>query len=267
MTSWLICNFRRSFPEGICLALISEFAEVLNGKKYSILPLKRLCESNPLVAEDLKEATHATLSTTHNFARNMLRRKADQPSDAHEVLSRPGLGTGTLDDDGNVALFRPINQHRTAVSQATKGIKRKGNPVEVAAAEKRTLNNLTVTQLKQLAAVENVMLPAADTTKRLLKADIIRAICEKRHPAATLDIVEHEQEGASGIVHVEEDMISDNERDEEDAAGMAMAKKIIEVNSVNELKTIVLKEKIIMGRGRKTKQDYIDAIYLARKNH
>jgi hypothetical protein len=55
---------------------------------------------------------------------------------------------------------------------------------------------------------------------------------------------------------------TDQERAREEQE--VLAKKFIAVNSIVELKAIMSKENIVIPPGRKTKVDYVKAIYLAR---
>jgi len=249
--------------------LITEFDKVLSGgEKYSVLPLARLCESNPAVAEGLESSRTSRFASLTSLADNMLKRSADVPTDGQEVISRVGLGLGTLDDAGNQALCRPTNKHRETLGEVT-GSKRKAIGDQVPAA-KRSLNNLLLSQLRNIVRLEKVVMPEKT---RLLKEDYVNAILKARAPAGLhhnannsvdeeegrMDVVgDAADEAASVTVPAPViDDVSANERE-------VTAKKFISVNNVTQLKAIVSKLGVVMGPGRKTKTDYVDAIYLAK---
>lgn len=97
-------------------------------------------------------------------------------------------------------------------------------------------------ELQKIVQEENIVLPIKDT--RHLRIDYINAITLARYP------------------NVAEDSNQVNQQDQEDT----LAKKMISGNhNVIELIAIVAKEKIVMKKGKKVKQDYVDAIYKARK--
>ena len=112
------------FPEGICLSLIEEFDKALDeGKPYSYLPLARLSESNPLVAQSLVDNSETTLSDMTSLANNMLTRAANKPGHWQEVIPRRALDAGTVDEAGQLVLCRPSQPSQVAISKATKGVK------------------------------------------------------------------------------------------------------------------------------------------------
>jgi hypothetical protein len=112
------------YPEGICLSLIKEFDKELNGLPYSILPLNRKSESNTQVNDGLRKNSSAVLASMTMLSKNMLRAKANIPTETQEVITRPGLRVDTVDNAGNHTLCRPINQSRAALNKATnKGVK------------------------------------------------------------------------------------------------------------------------------------------------
>jgi hypothetical protein len=51
---------------------------------------------------------------------------------------------------------------------------------------------------------------------------------------------------------------------EEDSSCEELEKRLLKVNSVVELQAIAAKEKVVVPKGRKNKDDYVNAIYLAR---
>ena len=248
------CNCRRNFPAGICLSLIEEFDKVLNGETYSVLPLNRLCESNPTIAQGLETSKVSRLSSMTALAKNMLKRTADMPTATQEVITRGGLGTGTLDSSGNLALCRPVNEHREALGKViNKGVKRKANE-DQEAADRRVLGRLSLLQLRELAAAEDVVLP-----EKARKADYVEAIYKRRNPPDVLVAGARDED--------EEDMdvaVVDDENELPTAEEEMMEKKFLAVNNTTQLLAIVSKEKVVMRPGRKKKEDYINAIYLAR---
>lgn len=123
-----------------------------------------------------------------------------------------------------------------------------------------------------MVELEGVPLPEKD---KLVKADYIEAIISHQHreDEATLSYdKEAEDEAGEDVEETKSDIDSDIEQvvppvahPTVDDAEMIVEKKFIAVNNITELKAIVAKEGIEMERGRKTKTDYVNAIYLARK--
>ena len=143
---------------------------------------------------------------------------------------------------------------------------RKRSASEVKLATHRELSKLTMPALQLIAAEEKVVLPEVG---RILKSHYIEAIVLSRHPAnedvddAEVGLPEDKEE--SEVVPAEEGGETNNDESialEDERA--VLAKKFIAVNTTDELKAIVAKEKIDMGPGRKTKSSYVEAIYLAR---
>lgn len=245
----------RNCAAGICLALIKEFDKALYGEKYSVLPIVRICESNPTVAHGLDESRVSKLSSLTSLAENMLKRTADMPTASQEVITRVGLGPGTVDGSGNQVLCRPTNKHREALDKASKGSKRKA-PDDQVLADKRALNKLTMQKLKDVAAAENVVLPER---ARLLKLDIVDAILQQRKTPLVEDLeddVEEEMRAEASMNVVATDAC--------DQESETVAKKILQCFTNTELLAIALKENVVLGPGTKVKMDYVNAIYLAR---
>jgi len=245
--------------------LIKEFDRVLSGRTYSILPIVRLCESNPAVAEGIAANRVTHLSSMVGLAEHMLQRTADVPKGNEEVITRVGLAVGTIDGSGQPVLCRPTNPHRAQLSEVSRGTKRK---LGVEDLDKKILGKLAVLKLKELATAENVVLPEK---ARLVKADYIDAIYQSRTLArdhARGEVMGEEKEDAMDVA----DGVSDKEKEEvivaKEQEAMAdeevLSKKFLYVNSVTELMALAAKENIVIKPGVKKKIDYVDAIYLAR---
>lgn len=115
----------------------------------------------------------------------------------------------------------------------------------------KQVSRLKLDRLKEIATVENIVLPAKD---KLLKDDYIQAIVSARHPQTVAEVeVEEENE------------VEDHVEDPDAQAAETFAKKMIAgKHNVTQLEAIIAKEKIEIKSGRKVKQDYVDAIYNAR---
>lgn len=93
-----------------------------------------------------------------------------------------------------------------------------------------------------------------------MKKDYVAAIMSARHPAVVAEVIasRHEEE-AKGEAKEEAKEVVDKAEEE-------MAKKMISAKyNKKEMIAIVAKEKIVMKPGRKVKDDYVTAIYMARK--
>jgi hypothetical protein len=160
--------------------LITEFDKVLKGQPYSVLPLSRLCESDPAIAQGLDVSADARLGNLTTLAKEMLRRPADLPAANEESLSRVGLSAETVDSNGKRILCRPTNR------QFARSSKRKLNADEEMAAQKKSLSKLTVVKLQEIAMNEGVELPM---NKRVLKVDYVEAIYKKRNPMTAMEVI------------------------------------------------------------------------------
>jgi len=93
--------------------------------------------------------------------------------------------------------------------------------------------------------------------KKLLKGDYISAIILFRHPP------EEDELGVCEGSNIDEQVPPAYPNTESE--DMDMSKKFLAVNTVAQLQALAAKENIVLRPGRKTKTDYIDAIYLARR--
>jgi hypothetical protein len=218
----------------------------------------------------LEISTAEVMSSTTSLAENMLKRKADKVTG--EVMSRPGLGVTTVDSSGNLALCRPVNKHREALGEVTKGgTKRKTNGNSSGT---KALGRCSKVELMLIVESEKIVLPEK---ARLVKADIVEAINKSRssrpQPAVHVLDEDSDEEDTMVAVHVvdedcdeEETMDVDLETNdiEFETNEVELKKKFLAVNTVLQLQAIVAKEKIVMGPGTKKKSDYVNAIYSAR---
>jgi hypothetical protein len=266
--------------EGICLDLIKEFDKVLKGQPYSVLPLRRLYESDPTIASAIEASRVKKLAACTSLVNNMLKRKADEVTG--EVITRPALGTATTDNEGNIALSRPQSKHREALGQVTQGVKRKAtfDPER----EKKSLNKLTKTVLMEIADAENALLPEKDT---LRKIDYVEAICKVRTPliptvvSTSVENEEEKDDETTTIADVGDDegtttvSVGDDEGTTTVSDGIdtvntqpnseeLLKRKFIAVNTIAEMKVIIANEKIVIAPGKKNHKHYVDAIYKAR---
>ena len=93
-----------------------------------------------------------------------------------------------------------------------------------------------------------------------MKEDYVNAILSARHPGVVAETVTVEDD----VEEVVEEAVEEQEATDQEA--IILAKKIICAKyNVTQLIAIVAKEKIVMPKGRLVKQDYVDAVYNARK--
>jgi hypothetical protein len=262
--------------------LIKEFDKVLNGQPYSVLPINRLCESNPGIAQGLHDSRVSQLTSLEGLANHMLKRPADKPKTNQEVITRTALSVGTVDDDGQQVLCRPTNMHRDALNQVSKGTKRKAG----ANVNKNTvLSKLSLPQLKELAVAEKVVLPERT---RLFKKDYVEAICLARTLVnggdgeednideggeGNMDVVAddvNEEDNIDEVMEKEAAQVQEQQKQKEGKEATAKkdreatVKQFIDNNTVVELIAIIAKENIMIKSGKKNKADYVNAIYLSR---
>ena len=113
------------------------------------------------------------------------------------------------------------------------------------------MNDLKLPALKVLAVEEKVVLPA--NKNRILKADYVEAILLFRHPTPT-----DEELALQPAQSIADNDVALQQQE-------ALDKRIIGVDNVTKLTAIMAKEKIVFTKGgRKTKADYVNAIYLGR---
>jgi hypothetical protein len=119
--------------------------------------------------------------------------------------------------------------------------------------------------LLEIATGEKVVLPEK---ARILRADYIDAIFKSRHPDVSAHAIAENDAGLPMIVDDRQDHEKEEAKEKDAADKETTVKKLLAGNNnVKELIAIVAKEKIAMGTGRKNKEHYINAIYLARKSN
>jgi hypothetical protein len=220
--------------------------------------------------KSLQTSTLGVISSTTSLTENLLKRKADKVRG--EVMSRPGLGVTTVDSSGNLALSRPVNKHREALGEVTKGgIKRTADGSSTNSSGTKALKRYTKVELMLIVEAEKIVLPEK---ARLVKDDIIEAINNSRrsglppvHVAGlpAVHVVDDSDEEETMDVELEtNDVELETNAVELQKRAMELEKTFIAVNSTKELIAIMAREKIVMGPGRKKKADYVDAIYSAR---
>lgn len=108
-------------------------------------------------------------------------------------------------------------------------------------------------QLKEIVTEENINVLPGKVPNKIFKEDYVKAIFSARHP---------------GVVGDESITVEDTVEEEEEAKdAITLGKKIISAKyNITQLIAFVAKEKIVMPKGcRLVKQDYVDAVYNARK--
>ena len=168
----IVFYFHRLTVRGICLTLMEEFAKVLNGQDYSILPLVRPTASNAEAARKMAMDGATSLRSHSQLVGNLMKRTFDEaPSDA-QVVGRDALDTTTLNDQGGLALCRPRKQAKVTLENAVGNGGKTQKSIDSIA-----LKKMKKPELEAVAQQEGVSMTKPNPTKD----DYIKAILYLRH--------------------------------------------------------------------------------------